>query len=161
MNQYTGQNGNTATGRLHCPHCRSEHLTAVNEATQSGGIASTSRITRNTGLTTYTANTVNRYYWMCRDCGHKFRNLEDLEKELVKETKNIKAYKILSIVLGIIAVIVTLLVFSNTVLLLLFGIPVLLIDTFAAIMIALWQSTKKRVEQMTKNKAYLEQHCFD
>ena len=29
MNQYTGQNGKTATGRLHCPHCRSEQQRAV------------------------------------------------------------------------------------------------------------------------------------
>lgn len=161
MNQYPEQGRDTVRNRLHCPHCRSEHLIAVNEATQTGGVASTSRITRNTGLTTYSANTITRYYWMCRDCGHKFRNLEDLDKELVKETKNIKAYKILAIALGVIALLLTLVVISNTVLLLIFGIPVLVIDTFACILFALWHTTKKNVEQMTKDKAFLEQHCFD
>ena len=64
-------------GRLHCPSCRSTNLTPVIES--SGTIGSVGRISKNIAVTGTNVN--NKSFWMCQDCGHKFRNLEDLIAE--------------------------------------------------------------------------------
>jgi ribosomal protein L37AE/L43A len=160
MDQYVKQGREVRRSRLHCPHCRSEQLIAVSEATRSGGVASTSRITRNVGLTTYSTNTINRHYWMCRECGHKFRNLEDLNKELVKETKNERISRNFAIVIGCVYLfLIIVMMTTGMVGLCLFA--AVLCSPMAIIFLILWSTFKKKVENMTVDKAYLEQHCFD
>lgn len=66
-----------ARKRLHCPNCRSTNLTSILEST--GSIGSVGRISRNIALTGTSIN--NKSFWMCQECGHKFRNLEDLIQE--------------------------------------------------------------------------------
>ena len=161
MNQYPEQGSGTVRSRLHCPHCRSEQLIVVSEAGETTGVATHGRMTRNTGMTTYNTRTVNRHYWMCKECGHKFRNLEDLNNELVKETKNEKVLKIVAIVFGLLTLLIVIPIVSNLTLLLIFSVPLLLLIGLDLVFYLAWRSTKKKVESMTLDKAYLEQHCFD
>lgn len=112
-------------------------------------------------MTTYNTRTVNRHYWMCKECGHKFRNLEDLNNELVKETKNEKVLKIVAIVFGLLTLLIVIPIVSNLTLLLIFSVPLLLLIGLDLVFYLAWRSTKKKVESMTLDKAYLEQHCFD
>lgn len=67
----------TPRGRLHCPSCRGTNLTPVIES--SSTIGSAGRISKNIVLTE--TNVKNKSFWMCQECGHKFRNLEDLIEE--------------------------------------------------------------------------------
>ncbi len=160
MNQYPEQGSSIVRRRLHCPHCRSEQLIAVSEADETTGVAAHSRITRNLGVTSYSSNTVTRYYWMCRDCGHKFRNLEDLNKELVKETENEKITKKVAIVIGCVYLFLIIAMMTpGMVGLSLFA--AVLCSPIAVVILVLWNTSKKKVESMTKDKAYLEQHCFN
>ena len=160
MNQYPEQGRDTARSRLHCPHCRSGQLIAVSEADGTTGVATHSRITRNFGVTSYSSNTVTRYYWMCRDCGHRFRNLEDLNKELDKETENERISKKVVIVIGYVYLFLILAMMTpGMVGLCLFA--AVLCSPIAVFFLILWSISKKKVEQMTKDKAFLEQHCFD
>lgn len=66
-----------ARKRLHCPNCRSTSLTPIVESMSSFG--SVGRISKKVAITE--TSTSNKSYWMCQECGHKFRNLEDLIQE--------------------------------------------------------------------------------
>lgn len=67
----------TPRGRLHCPSCRGMNLTPVIES--SSTIGSVGRISKNVAVTG--TNVKNKSFWMCQECGHKFRNLEDMIEE--------------------------------------------------------------------------------
>lgn len=157
--QHTAQENRTGRRRLHCPECHGEQLTAITEATQTGGVATSSRITRNTAVTGYSANTVNRHYWMCQECGHKFRNLEDLNNEIVKDMQTVKNFKKLSIFVGITSLFVIFMMVAGLGILLL--LPAASAVLLAVGSFAIWFTTKKKVERMTAEKVHLEQHCFD
>lgn len=78
---------NTGTKkRLHCPNCRGTALLPVTES--SGSIGSVGRLSRNTAIVG--SDSINKSYWMCQECGHKFRNLEDLEREQKRVNKAMK-----------------------------------------------------------------------
>lgn len=66
-----------ARKRLHCPNCKGTALIPVTEST--GSIGSVGRLSRNTAIVG--TDNINKSYWMCQECGHKFRNLEDFIKE--------------------------------------------------------------------------------
>lgn len=165
MDQYVKQGGGVRRSRLHCPHCRSEQLIAVSEATQSGGVASTSRITRNVGLTTYSTNTINRHYWMCRECGHKFRNLEDLTAELNGNKKTAQTSRMWTLILGVALVILMIsailtLVQGNFLGLLMLVVALIVCIAFG-IALGLMLKSMFAIKKLTPEKANLEQRCFD
>lgn len=90
---------NTGTRkRLHCPNCRSTNLTPVIESTST--IGSVGRISKNIALTETNVN--NKSFWMCQECGHKFRNLEDLIQENERTYKMGKIY--FRVIYGMLAV---------------------------------------------------------
>ena len=159
--QHTAQENRTGRRRLHCPQCRGEQLTAITEATQTGGVATSSRLTRNITVTGYNANTVNRHYWMCQECGHKFRNLEDLDKELVTETKRAKMSKIAAIVFGILCLLFMFSMMGNELTAMLMIVPLGLLIGVTMILCSVWHDANKKVKNMIAEKAHLEQHCFD
>lgn len=75
--QQSAQRSSGMRKRLHCPNCRSTNLTPIVESTST--IGSVGRISKNIALTGTNVN--NKSFWMCQECGHKFRNLEDLIQE--------------------------------------------------------------------------------
>lgn len=85
-------------GRLHCPSCRSTNLTPIIES--SSTIGSVGRISKNIAVTGTNVN--NKTFWMCQDCGHKFRNLEDLIEENKRFYKFGKIY--FRVIYGFVAV---------------------------------------------------------
>lgn len=147
--------------RLHCPHCKSVQLTALVESKQTGGVATHSKVTKRVGITSYSANTENRHYWMCRDCGHKFRNLEDLKSELVSANKIVKVSRIMSIIFGILCLLTLLFAFSDPMAFVMMIVPFIACVAMEAVFLVLWLSYKKNVESMTADEAYLEKNCFD
>jgi hypothetical protein len=80
-----------ASGRgLCCPNCRSADLSATVETSVSGGYSGLDGFC---GLICFGpvgllcgacgrgVSSKNRYFWVCRSCGHKFRNAEDQLRE--------------------------------------------------------------------------------
>lgn len=98
---------------------------------------------------------------MCRDCGHKFRNLEDLKRELVSSNKTVKASRIMSIIFGILCLLVLLFAFSDPMAFVMLIVPLIACVAAEAVFLVLWLSYKKKVESMTADEAYLEKNCFD
>ncbi len=100
----------------HCPNCGSESLQAVVETdvktTGSGGGYSAGSgclgflLFGPLGLLcgscgsnqTVTTNTTNKSFWVCNDCGNKFRNKRDELEELNTNMKQFKGLNVLGII---------------------------------------------------------------
>ncbi len=63
--------------RLHCPRCKSYSFSPSVEAAETFGSAT--RVTQN--IAVGSASTIHKSYWICHDCGLKFRNVDDLDAE--------------------------------------------------------------------------------
>lgn len=122
-NQSTAKNTNIIlndnTKKIRCPNCRGNNLHALAEnndnVTTTGGGYSASKgclgylifgpfglLCGNCGQsqkTTVTKST--KIYWICQDCGHKFRNQEDLENEKAAQIAQKKKAGKLMLVFGI------------------------------------------------------------
>lgn len=157
---HAAQGHGAADKRLHCPQCGSVHFTPVVESTNNGGVAVSTGLTRRVGVTSYSSNTTHRNYWLCRDCGTKFRNLQNLKEELDHETKKMKGHLIGGIASSAIVLLAFFLMNMRAGYALLLG-PI----TFIYVIIDIyflwkWFSTKGKVEKMSKEKDYLELNCF-
>lgn len=102
-----------------CPVCRSKNLQVISEdhsVTQTKGGYSNTRgclgylllgpfglLCGNRKLKTTNYN-IHKTFWVCSDCGHKFRNLEDWKKELDSNRKGVKLLTILSAVLLVLSI---------------------------------------------------------
>ena len=106
--------------RLCCPKCKSNHLQAIVETSTS------SKTTGNgyspakgclgslifgswgwflgaLGQQRTVIETKNRNYWICSDCGNKFRNTEDWNEEIKKKDQAVKVNLVLAIIFAVIA----------------------------------------------------------
>lgn len=112
-------------GKVHCsnPQCRSTALspiveTTMNTTTRGSGYSGTQGclgyllfgpcglLCGNCGNSqTTTTQSTNRTYWVCQDCGNKFRNLQDLEAEITKLQKRLPLVGACSAVMAICVVI--------------------------------------------------------
>lgn len=138
--------------QLHCPECGSVALTPIVETEISGGTAVNHSFTRKTSASQMQFNNTHRNYWMCSNCGHKFRNLQNLEQEILSLRKKVKNGWIGTILVALLALVwaigygvgVTLLVF---------------IPLFAIIIAALF-ILKGRINKMEEERTYLKTNCF-
>lgn len=108
--------------RICCPSCKSSHLQATVETSTSVrttgnnyslGKGIIGRLLFGTpGLLlgsvgqkqrTY-IDTLNRNYWICSDCGNKFRNIEDWREEINRKEQATKVNLLLTIIFSVIAV---------------------------------------------------------
>lgn len=67
--------------KMYCPVCKSRNISPTTEATFHRGMSY--RVTKRVSVGG--ADTTNRNYWMCADCGNKFRNIQELEKDVRKQ----------------------------------------------------------------------------
>lgn len=138
--------------RLHCPNCRSHSISPVVETEVSGGMSMNHSFSRKNSVSAISMNNTHRNYWICSDCGYKFRNFQNLEEELNKNKKNVK-----SAIIGIILVIVitiTSLVTNGFSFLHIIMIPALLLIVTAIVI------TKNRIAELEKERIYLKRNCF-
>lgn len=138
--------------RLHCPKCRSTALSPVVETEISGGTAMHHSFSRKNSVSGFRFNNTHRNYWMCGECGHKFRNIQNLEEELASLHKTVK-----SAVLGVILLAVLGLLSCVTIG---FGFTlVLLVPVIVLVIIAIF-ILKNRIGKMEAERNYLKQNCF-
>lgn len=103
-----------------CPVCKSKNLQVISEdhsvtQTKGGGFSATKGclgylllgpfglLCGNRKLKTKNYN-IHKTFWVCSDCGHKFRNLEDWKNELDSSRRGIKILAVLSAVLLVLSV---------------------------------------------------------
>lgn len=145
-----------AARKLHCPNCRSTNIAITTESSVTGGL-STSR----GNVTATSLSNVHRNYWICSDCGTKFRNIQNLEDELVKAKKS----PIFVGVWFVLALIVTIFLVGNSMNNPIGGF-IMLPFTFASgitalvtfIFIFVYSGRAKKLEQ---ELAYLKENCFN
>lgn len=146
--------------KLHCPNCGSTSLSAIVESDVTGGTSYNQSLTKKSSVSTMKFSNVHRNYWMCGDCGQKFRNLQNLEAEIAATEKRIRTMRTGALV-----------IFVPSLLLLILGSvlsgslpPIFLWILLVFIVAVLYYSInyyKKQVIEMIKEKRYLERNCFD
>lgn len=137
--------------RLHCPNCHSTALSPVVETEISGGTAVNHSFSRKNSVSSFDFKNTHRNYWMCADCGQKFRNLQNLEEELAKLKKVTKNGFIGTILLAVLGI--------------LWGITIgwlmfLLLVPCLLIVIACLFINKRKIENMESERIYLKRNCF-
>lgn len=155
---------NSASGNgkhLHCPHCGSRNLQPIVESTTTGGTAVHSRATRNIGVSSYTANTVHRNYWLCHDCGHKFRNLQNLKEEIAQTKKQQTLMKIFLITFAVLSAYILLLILSDPRGALFASFLLALCGISALLFLCMWLSARSKVTKMLQEETFLEANCFN
>ncbi len=139
--------------RLHCPECGSVTLSPIVETEISGGMAVNRSVTRKTSASAMRFNNTHRNYWMCSECGHKFRNLQNLEEELTFYLKGLKGLRIFLIVVVVLTILEA---FAIGV-----GFALVVGSIFVLTMGIIIVMYKSRASKLKAEKAYLEKHCFD
>ena len=61
---------------------------------------------RKWGASAIQLNSTHRDYWMCHNCGHKFRNLDSLEDELALCKKGVKSSIYAVILMAVLSIMV-------------------------------------------------------
>lgn len=71
--------------KLHCPNCRSYNFSSLTESSVSGAFT-----TGGGNFAVTSVSNEHKTFWLCHDCGMKFRNIYDFEEELKKDLKKLK-----------------------------------------------------------------------
>lgn len=143
-------------GGLHCPQCKSSNLTPITESTVNSSMSSSHG---NMSSTTYSS--IHRNYWMCSNCGNKFRNIQNLQEEIERTYKSSKASVVVTIFCLIFAIMFIVLavkypltlIFTVT---LCIGFAIGTIVSFCFIF-----SYKNKAQKMEQELQYLKTNCFN
>ena len=139
--------------RMHCPNCGSHTLSAIVETDITGGMSLNHSFSRKNSVSAMEFNNTHRNYWMCGECGHKFRNLQNLEEEITK-MKNLVTRGIIGIVLfAVLGVLFS--VVGGSAIPLVFFVPVILLS------VAVIVYFKNKIEKLEAERAYLKKRCFN
>lgn len=65
--------------KLHCPNCKSHNVQVTTESSVTGAVT-----THHGGFSTSHVSNNHQTFWVCSDCGTKFRNIQSLEEEISK-----------------------------------------------------------------------------
>jgi len=151
--------GNVTSGarrKLHCPQCGSDRINITTESSVSGGV------TTHSGYGSVTRfDNDHRNYWICNDCGAKFRNIQNLEEEIKKVKKSSVTCIIWSIITFIFSCVLVGMIVAKPWLALVVG-----AITFGTVLTAIVFFVfifvyRGRVKKMEQEKAYLLENCFN
>lgn len=137
--------------RLHCPNCHSTALSPIVETEISGGTSVNHSFSRKNSVSSFDFKNTHRNYWMCSDCGKKFRNLQDLEEELAHLQKITKNGVIGTIVLAALGIL-----WGITLGWLMF---ILFVPIFLILIVAIFIN-KNKIQKMESERIYLKRNCF-
>lgn len=143
--------------KLHCPNCKSHNLTVTTESSITGAVSTHSRNGRFSS--THVSNN-HQTFWVCGDCGTKFRNIQSLEEEINKY----KIQPIVWFVLAGIAAIISLVWYVNSQngpAGFLFGGYIAVSAICAIIFLCFGFSWKGKLAKMRAELADLKNRCFN
>ena len=139
--------------QLHCPECKSTNITPITETSNEGGFAVNNRMSKHTSVSNIVLNSTHRNYWMCGSCGEKFRNIKNLQQEILSTQKKLKSYLVLGALI--------LFILLGAIILDAVSAFLPLIIILAAIDGIYIVINKKRISDMTNELRYLKKKCFD
>ena len=135
---------------LHCPKCKGVRLSAMTEAVASYGSATA--VGKRSVATSSTIR--RRHSWVCSDCGHIFRNIEEWEAEI---PQNYRIFNIIMSVCWAFAILIGLWVGSVAG----FGPGMVVVGIFAASWAGTLLLSKKARTKEEREAAALRKACFD
>ncbi len=145
---------------IHCPHCKSSDITITTESSVDGAVTSSAGRFAATSV----SNT-HRNYWICKNCGAKFRNIQNLEEEIVKVEKNRKSCMIVCIITAIISLLITIWLAGMevpfTFVILAGGVVVLIPFIIAVVTFIFIFVYKNRAAKLKQERDFLRQNCFN
>ena len=160
VEQYTEKSCSNGR-RLHCPHCRSTQLTALVESANADHIRKGAAAAKGFGLSAHGATAANRNYWMCHDCGHKLRNIENLQAEIDYAEIEMNKWKRWGIAASVVTVVLMMLAAAaGDVMMVFLCAPLGLFILYAGASFWVSSREKKRFETLTDEKKRLEENCY-
>ncbi len=147
---------NTSNGKLHCPNCKSHNISITTETSVNS--AMTTHYSQHSS--TLVSNS-HRNYWICTDCGTKFRNLQNLEEEIQKSRKTPIVMLILAAISFVISIVFVIMGMDNILGMFIFFPLILGCGVFALVSFVISFVCKSKIKKMEKERDYLKQNCFD
>lgn len=142
-------------GKLHCPQCKSYNISITTESSVTGAI------TANHGrMSTTSVSNTHRNFWMCGDCGAKFRNIQNLEEEIAKTKSSPIIAAVIFIISFILSVYLIIKIKSSTFGFLLSGFAITS-TIFAIVSFCFIFVYTNRLKKMREELAYLKDKCFN
>ena len=138
--------------RLHCPKCKGIQIIPIVETDVKNGFSVNTAASKHIGFSNTYLKSMHRDYWMCQSCGHKFRQLENLEAEVNTVRKSMKP----SLIFCIVFAVLSLLCLITEV-----GFACFLSVPFSLLMGILYIYYNNQYKKLTAEKEYLSIHCFD
>ena len=142
-------------GTLHCPNCKSTNLSPVVETSIDGALT-----TSRGNISATRVNNTHRNYWMCSSCGNKFRNIQNLQEEIVKMEKSVVTAVIFTVIAAILCIIFCMLADAAGFLGFLYWSFIIFTGLFAIVSFCYIFVYKGRANKMKQELAYLQQYCF-
>lgn len=104
--------------KLCCPQCGGSELTAVTDRDIAGaigsGIIAAGAAGALGGIASAASNLNQRTFWLCKNCGHKFRNPEELRSEAKMYQKRFTGLMIFAGVIALLSFILAFALFSKS-----------------------------------------------
>ena len=142
-------------GQLHCPNCKGINLSPIVETSIDGALT-----TSRGGVSATRVNNTHRNYWMCGTCGYKFRNIQNLQEEIVKMEKSVVTAAIFAVIGAILCFIFCMLANDAGFLGFLYWSFIVFTGLFAIVSFCYIFVYKGRAGKMKQELAYLQQNCF-
>ncbi len=142
--------------KLHCPECKSYNITVTTESSVNGGLT-----TSRGNMAVTTMSNTHRNFWICSDCGTKFRNIQNLDEEIVTNRKGSKICMVVAIIAAIISAFLLISSAKNPI-----GGLIMIGFTMTAVVVAVVCFCfifvyNNRADKLEQEKAYLKKNCFD
>lgn len=122
--------------RMHCPHCQSRELISVVE----------------TEFSPMTLRNEHRNYFVCQECGHRFRNIQNLEEDLSTMEKNAS--------LAIRTILLTAALCLLSALMISFDASITFYAPILAFIGGLFLLSRVQISKMESECTYLKRYCF-
>lgn len=147
------------SGKLHCPQCKSHNISITTESSIDSAVTTMHGRRSQFGSTKF--KNTHRNFWVCSDCGTKFRNIQSLEEEIAK-TKNMPiVYSVFTVILLILSIVFITNISGGFFKILIAG-PFTIASVIGTIVcFCLIFSSKSKLKKMREELAYLKQNCFN
>ncbi|MBQ7779612.1 MAG: zinc ribbon domain-containing protein [Clostridia bacterium] len=143
--------------KLHCPNCKSHNLTVTTESSITGAVSTHSHGGRFSS--THVSNN-HQTFWICGDCGTKFRNIQSLEEEIIKYKNQPLLFFIVAAIAAIISV-VWFINSQNSPVGFLFGGMIIITAICAIVFVCIGFSWRGKLAKMKAELADLKNRCFN
>lgn len=142
--------------KLHCPTCKSYNISITTESSVNGAITTA----RGNMAATSVSNT-HRNFWICADCGAKFRNIQSLEEEIASTKKSRTISTVFTFICLAVFIWLLVLLMESPLLVFIIGSGALFSFVATVVFFCFIFVYGGRVKKMTAERDFLLKNCFD